>query len=54
MSIGKAAEYLGVSPSTIRLWVSTGKLRAYRTLGKHRRFLMDDLSVFMNQIYRIN
>lgn len=38
VSIGKAAEILGVSVSTLRRWVNAGKIEAETTQGKHRRF----------------
>lgn len=43
LSVGAAARYLGLSTPTLRLWDMTGRLRAYRTLGGHRRYLLSDL-----------
>jgi len=37
MSIGRAARELGVTPSTVRRWTSTGLLPCVRTAGGHRR-----------------
>lgn len=38
ISLSKAAQLLGVHPSTVRLWSDQGKLPVYRTSGGHRRF----------------
>jgi len=39
LSIGEAAEMLGVSVPTIRRWQSSGKIKeSHRTAGNHRRF----------------
>lgn len=35
--MSQAAELLGVSPDTVRRWADTGRLRARRTVGGHRR-----------------
>lgn len=41
--IGKAAEILGVSISTLRRWVNAGKIEAETTEGRHRRFEVSKL-----------
>jgi excisionase family DNA binding protein len=47
ISVGAAAEILGISVSTLRRWEKEGwLLPAYRTLGGHRRY---DLEVLLNQ-----
>lgn len=38
MSVSAAARALGVSPSTLRLWASEGRVPHVRTAGGHRRF----------------
>lgn len=38
MSVSAAAKALGVSPSTLRLWASEGRVPHVRTAGGHRRF----------------
>lgn len=43
VSIGKAAEILGVSINTLRLWDQEGKLRPTKTLGNHRRYKLEDI-----------
>ena len=46
-SISEAAEYLGVSPLTLRNWERRAKVRAFRTPGGHRRFRKSDLDVIL-------
>ncbi|MCU0308534.1 MAG: helix-turn-helix domain-containing protein [Thermoleophilia bacterium] len=43
LSISAAARALGVSPSTLRLWASEGRVPHVRTAGGHRRFNPDIL-----------
>ncbi len=46
VSIGKAAEMLGVATSTLRRWDQDGKLVAERTPGGRRRYLMSEVASF--------
>ncbi len=39
ISMQEAAERLGVHESTIRRWISQGKLKPYRIHGDRRRFV---------------
>lgn len=43
VSLGEAAEALGVSTSTVRRWADSGRLRSARTTGGHRRFAIDEI-----------
>ncbi len=43
LTVGQAADYIGVSPSSIRKWSDRGLIQAYRTPGGDRRFSIDDL-----------
>lgn len=43
LTLGAAAQILGVSESTIRRWADTGEIRSYRTSGGHRRILEEDV-----------
>ena len=45
VSIGKAAQFIGVSISTLRRWEKDGKFNStLRTIGKHRRYCIEKLS----------
>jgi excisionase family DNA binding protein len=48
LSISEAAKYLGVFPLTLRNWVKKGQLKAFRTLGGHRRFKKSELDKIRN------
>jgi putative resolvase len=49
LSISKAAVFLGVSPSTLRRWDKKGIVKAFRTIGNHRRYDISSLnSVYAN------
>ncbi len=51
ISIGTAAEYLGVSTSTLRRWDQQNILKpTYRTVGKHRRYQFKRIIQFIHQI----
>jgi predicted site-specific integrase-resolvase len=55
ITIGKAAKELGVSVCTLRRWDRCGKLRsAFRTLGKHRRYLVLDILKLKKTNQRVN
>jgi len=45
LSLGKAADALGVHPSTVRSWADQGMLPAHRTPGGHRRFRKQDVEM---------
>lgn len=42
----EAARSLGVSIRTIQLWVDGGVLAAWKTVGGHRRILLDSVERF--------
>ena len=43
LTIGQAADLLGVHPLTIRNWSEKGTIRCLRTPGGHRRYRLQDL-----------
>jgi excisionase family DNA binding protein len=45
----QAADYCQVSPFTIRNWIESGLLSAYKTPGGHRRVLKQDLDEFLKK-----
>ncbi len=49
LTVFKASEYCNVSPSTIINWIEAGHIKAYKTVGGHRRINRGDLEAFMNK-----
>jgi excisionase family DNA binding protein len=43
VTLGEAAEALGISTSTVRRWADTGRIQVVRTSGGHRRFPASEL-----------
>ena len=43
LTLGQACRLLGVDESTLRRWADSGQVRAFRTLGGHRRFAESDV-----------
>ena len=51
LRISEAAEFLGVSPNTLRNWENAGKIAAHRhPVNGYRLFLESDLANLLNQI----
>ncbi|MBN1564619.1 MAG: helix-turn-helix domain-containing protein [Anaerolineae bacterium] len=48
VSLGEAAEIIGVHPATIRNWAERGELPFRRTPGGHRRFRRSDLQNWLD------
>lgn len=46
LSIGQAAERLGVSPSSLRRWTEEGRIRAKRLPGGARRYDVAEVDRF--------
>ena len=49
LTLGQAARYLGVAQSTIRKWSDSGRVRAFKTPGRHRRYRRADLDAFLDR-----
>jgi molybdopterin-binding protein len=47
--MGQAAEILGVSPDTVRRWITSGRLRAERTAGGQRVIRRADVAALAAQ-----
>jgi excisionase family DNA binding protein len=47
LTLGQAAQYLGVAQSTIRKWTDSGRVPAFKTPGGHRRYRRRDLDAFL-------
>ena len=53
LRISQAAEYLGVSPNTLRNWTRAGKLKSYRNpLNGYRLFRRQDLQGLLESVRR--
>ena len=51
LRISEAAEYLGVSPNTLRNWVNAGKVVAIRhPVNDYRLFKRKDLDSLLKQV----
>jgi len=49
LTLGQAANYLGVAQSTLRKWCDARRVPAFTTPGGHRRFQKDDLDQFLQR-----
>lgn len=51
LRISEAAEYLGVSPNTLRNWENAGKIVAHRhPVNGYRLFKKEELDALLNQL----
>lgn len=51
MTIAQAAEYIGVTPLTLRNWDKAGKLKAVRNpLNGYRMYDIEELNKFLSQL----
>jgi excisionase family DNA binding protein len=48
-TVFKASKYCSVSPQTIINWIESGHIKAYKTVGGHRRINRGDLEAFMRK-----
>jgi len=53
LRISEAADYLGVSPNTLRNWERAGKIAAHRhPVNRYRLFRRQDLDSLLRQVER--
>ncbi len=50
IDITKASKLFGVSTKTLRRWDNEGKLKAYRTVGGHRRYKLTDIENLLGEV----
>ena len=51
LRISEAAEYLGVSPNTLRNWENAGKIVAHRhPVNSYRLFKQEELDALLEQV----
>ena len=43
LSVGEAAEALGVSPATVRRYLAAGAIHGWRTTGRQRRITVQSI-----------
>lgn len=53
LTLTEVSELLGIHPSTVRNWADQGVLPVHRTQGGHRRFMRNEISLWM-QAQRVN
>jgi len=49
LTVSQACKYCRVSPKTIVNWIEAGHLKAYKTVGGHRRIKRGDLDAFLRE-----
>ena len=47
LTVGKIAQYCQVEPRTVFNWLVAGKLKSYRTPGRHSRVTLQDFLAFL-------
>jgi len=52
MTVREAAQFLGVSPQTVYLWVERRQIPHLRVMGRNIRFLRSDLEPFRTSFKR--
>src|SRR5574344_453707 len=51
LNMKEAMDYLNVSKITLQRWDNSGKLKAVRTSGGHRRYKLSDLEKFIGEYH---
>ena len=49
LTVSQASKYCKVSSKTIINWIDAGHLKAYKTVGGHRRIKKEDLDQFLKE-----
>jgi len=49
LTVSQASRYCKVSPKTIINWIEAGHIKAYKTMGGHRRIRKEDLDEFLKK-----
>ena len=49
LTVSQAGKYCKVSPKTIINWIDGGHIKAYKTVGGHRRIKQEDLDEFLRK-----
>lgn len=49
LTVYQASKYCCVSPKTISNWIDEGHIKAFRTVGGHRRIRKEDLDAFLRK-----
>ncbi len=49
LTVSQASDYCKVSPRTIINWIEAGHIKAYKTVGGHRRIKKEDLNQFLRE-----
>jgi len=50
LTVYQASKYCNVAPKTVSNWVDQGHIKAYRTVGGHRRIRKEDLDMFLRRM----
>ena len=50
LTVSEAARYLGISEPTLRKWTDGGSIAVFRTPGRHRRYLLEELNRFRDRL----
>src|SRR5918996_481230 len=53
LTLGQAAQYLGVAQSTMRKWTDSGRVSTFKTPGGHRRDRRSELDQFLDRSGRL-
>ncbi|MFC1834859.1 response regulator [Thermodesulfobacteriota bacterium] len=49
LTVYQASKYCSVSPKTVANWIDEGHIKAFRTVGGHRRIRKEDLNEFLRR-----